>query len=38
MDVLMLARTPSAGFARLDDSWSIDIKALENWKNALRVR
>ncbi|MCF7674787.1 MAG: hypothetical protein K9M97_05545 [Akkermansiaceae bacterium] len=35
-DAVMLARTPSAGFARLDDSWSIDIEALENWKKSYR--
>jgi|GEM_PF-668209 len=32
MDVVLLARTPTAGFARLDDSWNIDTNALEDWK------
>ncbi|MCF7675656.1 MAG: discoidin domain-containing protein [Akkermansiaceae bacterium] len=33
MDAAMLAATPTAEFARVDDSWSIDSAAMENWKN-----
>jgi len=32
MDAVMLARTPTAEFARVDDSWNLDNAALENWK------
>lgn len=32
MDEVMLARTPTAEFARIDDSWSVSVAALENWK------
>ena len=32
MDEFMLALTPSAGFARVDDSWNIGTSMLEEWK------
>lgn len=32
MDEVMLARTPTAEFARIDDSWNISTAAMEDWK------
>jgi hypothetical protein len=32
MDQIMLARTPTAEFARVDDSWSVSLDALKEWQ------
>jgi hypothetical protein len=33
MDAVLLARTPTAEFARVDDSWSVSLRGIEEWKN-----